>query len=159
MICFLCSLLEDFNRFFSIFCLRWMLIFHEFLKALRAHASLNFDKVCKRRTCISYCKNQWKSTCSDFLRFQQICFKNWFPCVFAPRFPFKIFNFFLGAIYFFRSNFRSEFSWFGLQFGSQNPPGGLPGGIPKKSSILTPTFPWFLAVLALPWTPKIAKKC
>jgi len=72
--------------------------------------------------------------------------------LFFPLFsPVEIFAFLEGAICLFRIHFWSDFSWFGQHFGSQNPPGGLPGRIQKKRRKLMPIFILFRAVLATPW--------
>ena len=64
---------------------------------LRARAPLNFDKFCKRRTYILYRKKHWKIIMFRLLRFLHFCFRNWFPCLFAPCFPLSIFDFLVGA--------------------------------------------------------------
>ena len=63
-----------------------------------------------------------------------------FPWFFQLVFPVEIFAFLEGAICLFRIHFWSDLSWFGQHFGSQNPPGALPGGIQKKLQKLMPIF-------------------
>ena len=133
-------------------------IFFCFLCLFRARASFNFDKACKWRACILYCKNQWKINIFRFLCFLHFCLRNWFPWNFPSFFPCKIFEFLEGAICLFWINFWCYFGWFWLQFGIQDPSGGLPGGTSKKHPILIPILIDFWLFWSLPGAPKIGEK-
>ena len=117
---------------------------------LRARASSNFDKACKWRAYILYCKNQWKINIFRFLCFLHFCLRNWFPWNVPSFFPCKIFEFLEGAICLFWINFWCYFGWFWLQFGIQDPSGGLPGGTSKKHPLLIPILIDFWLFWSLP---------
>ena len=113
--------------------LHWMLFLHEFQR-LRARAPFHFDKLCKRRTCILYRKNQWKISVFRLLRFPQFCFRGGFPCFVPPFFLLKILDFLAAWFTSFGSIFGMIFDGLGSSLAPTNPPEGLPGGILKKNN-------------------------
>ena len=120
-------------------------IFFCFLCLFRARASFNFDKACKWRACILYCKNQWKINIFRVRSFscfcENICFRGPF-CLYFPTRNSCLFGRWQlppSGVFF------HQFWYFGGHFGVPNPSGRASARHPEKSSNFDTTF---LAILA-----------